>query len=407
MRSILLSLLFPSLVLAEGGELSIPEAMPSFIATTEAPAQESLPIETKKEAPPQEIEPFTGKIIGSRVRMRLNPTLDGPILSELSSNDLVIVTGQIDDFYTVKPNASWKGYIYRAYVLDNIVEANNVNLRLEPNTNAPVLAQLQQGDHITGALCPDNNKWLEVELPESVCFYIAKTYITNAGDVSLYHKTQTRRQHLEKKVATLKESVQAEMHKPFRDIQLMPYLNELKEIAAQHEEFPLPAEQAQTIIKTIQEQYITLSQESPSDNSSTDVALETNEPQPIEEPVNPKTPENYQRLASFSLERQELTLIDQAIEAGRAANAEEFYANEKKQAQERKGQLIPYERTVKTRPGDFMLVDTKTKVPVAYLYSCSVDLAPFAGQNVRILVSPRPNHHYALPAYFVHSISAW
>ena len=107
------------------------------------------------------------------------------------------------------------------------------------------------------------------------------------------------------------------------------------------------------------------------------------------------------RLVSTLLEQQEEGFIEQALRSGKVANKQAFYAEALKNAQEIEGQLVPYDRPVKNRPGDFMLVDGKTKVPVAYLYSCSIDLHPLAGQVVHLAVAPRPNHHFALPAYIV------
>ena len=39
---------------------------------------------------------FTGKIIGNKVRMRLHPNLESPIVQELAAGDMVVVDGEID-----------------------------------------------------------------------------------------------------------------------------------------------------------------------------------------------------------------------------------------------------------------------------------------------------------------------
>ena len=67
-------------------------------------------------------EPFTGKIKKQKVRMRLQPLYDGQILKEMNSGDMVIVVGESDDFFAVQPPAEFKGYVYRTYVLDNVIE---------------------------------------------------------------------------------------------------------------------------------------------------------------------------------------------------------------------------------------------------------------------------------------------
>lgn len=346
---------------------------------------------------------FTGKITGSRLRVRLQPSLDGIILEELNQGDLVVVTDEVDNFFAVKPDSSRKGYIYRAYVLDNVVEANNVNLRLSPDTHAPVLCQLNQGDHVVGAPNAENPKWLEVSLPETVRFYVSKEYIANVGDASLYKRQQTRKQQLASRLDSLEKTIHTEMSKSFADIQLVPYVNELKTIVAQNQDLPQLADRAQLAIKTTQDEYLQMSL------SKT-----------IAPPTPPSTPELLAaapaaidleviqpRLASFSLEQQENSVVEQALKTGRFSSKDAFYTEALKEAQEIAGQLVPYDRPVKNRPGDFMLVDSKTKVPVAYIYSCNVNLHPFSGQVVRLMVSPRPNHHFALPAYVVLDVCCW
>jgi hypothetical protein len=377
----------PSLFSAEQESPLTPESMPNLAAVPEI--QTPAVVETVN----KEISPFTGKITGDKVRLRLAPTLDGSILSELNKDDLVVVTGEIDEFYTVKPFPSTKAYIYRAYVLDDVVEANNVNIRLEPNNHSPILSQLNQGDRVSGMLCPNNNKWLEIYPPESVRFYVSKTYVTNAGDETLFQKTEEKRQKLKCKLSSIQESLQKEMKKPFAGIQIVPMVDELKAIATESQDLRDLAKEAETMIQTAQEQYISLSQNK---------AVSQKEKREEGEQVAFSEQANFYRFASFALEKQERNLVEQAIVNGDVSSQEEFYLRECNNAEEMTGQLIPYERTSSTRPGDFMLVDIKTKVPVAYLYSITIDLKEFIGRNITVVVSFRPNHHYALPAFFVH-----
>jgi len=378
----------PSLFSAEQESPLTPESMPNLVAAQET--QESAVVETVH----KEISPFTGKITGEKVRLRLAPTLDGSILSELNKDDLIVITGEIDEFYTVKPSPSTKAYIYRAYVLDDVVEANNVNIRLEPNNHSPILSQLNQGDRVSGTLCPNNNKWIEISPPESVQFYVSKTYVTNAGDETVYQKTEDRRQKIQRKLTAIKESLQEEMKKPFSTIQIVPIINDLKAITTETQDMRDLAKEAEAMIQTAQEQYVSLSQNK-SIVSQKGKSEEGEQIALVEQP-------NFYRFASFALEKQERSLVEQAIANGDVSTQEEFYLKECNNAEEMTGQLIPYERTSSTRPGDYMLVDIKTKVPVAYLYSSTIDLKDFIGRNITVVVSLRPNHHYALPAFFVH-----
>lgn len=390
-------------------ELDSPETALNTVVQKE-PVKPTPEPAKKKATVIQEFEPFTGKITGSRVRVRLQPSLEGIIIKELNQGDMVIVTGEVDDFYAVRPEPKSKGFVYRAYVLDNVVEANNVNLRTEPDTTSPILTQLGQGDKVKGTLCPDNNKWLMIDLPETVRFYIAKDYLSNIGDASVYKRTQLRREQVASRLDSLESNIQTELKKAFSEIQLSGYVNDLKAIVAQNQDLPDLADKAQGLIKTVQEQYLQLSLGRTSESQAT-ASKATSSPQIASLPTPAQVPSveapQAPRFSSFTLEQQELNLMDQALRAGKIQSKDGFYPEELKTAQEIAGQLVPYERPVKNRPGDFMLVDAKTKVPVAYLYSCQIDLNSFAGQTVRLMVSPRPNHHFALPAFVVLAVKRW
>jgi hypothetical protein len=388
-------------ILATAVVLPSTESLDATLAFQDIEAREEVVTKKEVKATPQVTGPFTGKITGSRVRLRLQPNLDGLIIKELNQGDLVVVTDELEDFYAIKPDSKWKGYIYRTYVLDDTVEANNVNLRLEPDTHAPVLAQLSQGDRITGTICEGNNKWIMVDLPESVRFYVAKAYITKAGDASLFQRSVVKKEELTTHLDSIELAVKKELAKPFQEIQLISYVNELKTIVAQNQEFPEQSERAQALIKSLQEEY--LAKSSAPKKVSTDVAF-----QPVKEPEStpekPSTTPPTLQSVSFALEEQESEIVAQAMKDRQLPSKEAFYADEVHNAQELSGQLIPYERLVKNRPGDFILVDTKTKVPIAYLYSTRVNLQQYIGQTIRLTASPRPNHHFALPAYFVLNI---
>lgn len=126
-------------------------------------------------------QPFTGKILGSKVRMRIKPDLNAHIVCQCDTHDLVLVVGQDEDFWKIAPPPEIEAYIFRSYILDDVVEAHRVNVRLEPNVQAPVIAQLNPGDRISGTPCTENSKWLEIDMPQSVCFFIAKELLTYAG----------------------------------------------------------------------------------------------------------------------------------------------------------------------------------------------------------------------------------
>jgi hypothetical protein len=95
---------------------------------------------------------FTGKVTGKRVRLRNAPTLTSNTIRELNNGDMLVVVGEESDFYAVQPISGLKGYIYRTYVLDDVVEGTRVNVRLAPDLESAVVAQLNSGDRIKGVV---------------------------------------------------------------------------------------------------------------------------------------------------------------------------------------------------------------------------------------------------------------
>ncbi len=78
---------------------------------------------------------------------------------------------------------------------------------------------------------------------------------------------------------------------------------------------------------------------------------------------------------------------------------DEFYTEEQQGATTLSGIVEPYNRPVKNRPGDFIL--KMDNLPIAFLYSTRVNLEKLVGKKFNLLAAPRPNHHFAFPAYFV------
>ena len=117
---------------------------------------------------------FTGKLIGSNVRMRTSPDLDSHIITELSKDEYIVVTGEKGDFYAVEPPSELKAYIFRGFVIDDVVEGDRVNVRLSPDRDAPIIGHYSTGESLKGIICEDNNKWLEIPAPSDTQFFIAK-----------------------------------------------------------------------------------------------------------------------------------------------------------------------------------------------------------------------------------------
>src|SRR5258708_372735 len=125
----------------------------------------------------ESFKPFTGKLLANKVRIRAKPDLDSPIVRQMNKNELLLIVGEESDFYAVEPLKDTKAYVFRSYVLDNVIEANRVNVRLEPHADAPIIAQLQAGDKIQGIICSMNHKWLEIAPPKGTRFFVSKEFL--------------------------------------------------------------------------------------------------------------------------------------------------------------------------------------------------------------------------------------
>jgi hypothetical protein len=353
-------------------------------------SDDGVPSEMAKKAP---FASFTGKITKDRVRMRLAPNLDSHIFKELNRDDLVLVVGADDDFYALMPPQNLKSYIYRTYVIDNVVEGTNVNIRLEPDISAPVVAQLNTGDQIAGKVAPQSNKWLQIEPPKGVRFYVAKEFVTKAGDETLFFKYQLREKETKKALQVIENELNQEFEKPFSQIQLNDIALKLQEIIVQNKDLPREVAKAQSLMQRMEQTYLA---------KSLDMNKAKNSPEEASEvvAVTEELPENP-NWQNPEWQQKEAESIALAIDNQDAEDEASFYEQEQKQAKRLEGVLKTNNRFVKNIPGDFVLVNPKTNLPVAYLYSTKVNLQNHVNKEVLVMASERPNNHFAFPAYFV------
>lgn len=181
---------------------------------------------------------FTGRTLKNKVRIRLQPNLDAPILREINKGDLFIVVGETDDFYAIEAPDDIKGYVFRTYVLDNVVEGNRVNVRLEPNLEAPVIAQLQAGEQVHGQISALNSKWLEIKPPESTRFFIAKEYVEKIGDSSMKITLDQKREEGLRLLNNMHTLSQTELSKPWNQINLDSINENLNKMLTEYSDFP-------------------------------------------------------------------------------------------------------------------------------------------------------------------------
>ncbi|CUI17481.1 SH3 domain-containing protein [Candidatus Protochlamydia naegleriophila] len=401
----------------------------------EAPAIHSTSPAEKVAPKASSYDAFTGKITKNKVRLRLQPAYDGHVLREFQRNDMVVVLGETEDFYAIQPPADAKGYVFRTYILDNIVEGTRVNVRLKPDLDAPVIAQLNSGDHVEGVISPSNNKWLEIKIPSSTRYYIAKEYIEKIGDAGLMARQEKRKEDVYSLLSNTESISRLEMAKPFDQINLDGVKSNYQHIIHDYTDFPEAAAKAKELLASLQDAYIAkklVFLESQAQRSST--VLEAKNKQLVEElhahktklatleqkiekdkketTVTNSTPALVQPVKkptqlpvnmSIWLPAEERLFAEWVEQTGKN-NPNMFYEEQMKNAFILKGIVDPYTRPVKNKPGDYMLINSSSKLPIAFLYSTQVNLQDFIGHEVSIRVAPRPNNNYAFPAYFVLSL---
>ncbi|MCB1113773.1 MAG: hypothetical protein KDK62_03365 [Chlamydiia bacterium] len=341
---------------------------------------------------------FTGQVQRNKVRLRLSPTLDSEVVRELAKNDMVVVAGETEDFYAVLPPQGVKAYIFRTFVLDDVVEGTKVNVRLEPSVDAPIIAQLNTGDKVKGAVSPLNAKWLEIQIPSSARFWVAKDYIQKIGDASLMATLSKRKEENNLLLSNTYLVSQEEMQKSFPEIHLEGIIKNYNRIIDQAKDFPEEATRAKEHLKTLQENYL----------KKKIAYLEAKAAQADGKLAN-LPPASFIDLSNRSSlpskmslwNDQETFAYQEWLEENPDQPIESFYLSELQNAKLLQGTIEPYTKAVKNKPGDYVLVSQTGHGVIAYLYSNKVNLEDYVGQTVTLKGGPRPNHNFAFPAYFV------
>lgn len=346
--------------------------------------------------------PFTGKITRNKVRMRLQPSLDSAVLRELNKDDLLVVASETEDFYGIYAPKDIKAYVYRTFILDNVVEGNHVNIRLEPTLDAPVITQLNAGDRVEGTISPINSKWLEITPPKTTEFYVAKDFVEKIGDKELFETIHKKREMTNQLLTSTYNISSSELDKPYQDIHLNTVFQNLDQIIHDKNSSSEQIEKAKSMLTLVQDRYlkrkIAFLEEKP------ETLIQKNE-NSFDPQINQVNDSNHQKIAAMNV----WVPCEEKIYQNWAADQQypsytDFYEQQKENAIILTGVIESFDRSIKNKPGDFVLVNSN-RVPIAYLYSTKINLQPLNGQEVSLSVVERPNNSFAFPAYFVLSIN--
>lgn len=377
----------------------------------EAKAPPKTPAPAHKEAAAFKV--FTGKVMGNKVRLRTKPDLDGHIVRQLNKNDLLLVTGEEGDFWAVQPPQNTKAYVFRSYVIDGTVEASRVNIRLEPNVEAPIIGQLQNGAKVEGEVSLQNNKWLQIAAPENIRFYVNKEFVVAAGGADYLQKMEKRKGEVENLLNTSYLIAKDECQKPFEQMNPQLAIAQFEQIMQGYADFEDAVQQAKEGLFALQENYL--------QKKISYLEAHASESPQVAEVIFPKLSGDSKYISkndpniwdrrNFAQKSKKMTskmrFWDQ-VEDGLYASwssfhsdkkLDDFYREQKVNATVLAGVIENTDPTLKNRPGDYILKDNGT--PVAYLYSTHVDLEKWVGKQVNLQATPRPNNHFAFPAYFV------
>ncbi|EPP38345.1 hypothetical protein BOKEGFJH_00430 [Chlamydia avium] len=405
MRILMISMLLS--VLSTGGGVSV-----AYAASTPKMSGQQQ-IETSA------FTPFTGEIKGDRVRLRLAPHVDSSIIKELSKGDFVAVIGESKDYYVVSAPEGLKGYVFRTFVLDNAIEGEQVNVRLEPSTSAPVLARLSRGTEIQVTPNQSQGKWLEIVLPDQCSFYVAKNFVTNKGSIDLYKHREGQKKIALDLLESAMKFAQEELQKNLDAIDLESIYKKINLV--QSEEFSnIPGLQPliQKALEEIQDTYLSKSLSNQNKNPGVKQLTGTSESfhtleksnsptqsllsQHIRKQARIKTSPKVQGRESLEHSLFKVWADMQPQGNSKKLTLEAFYEEEQKKKQVLIGEIDIYPHVVKNNPGDYLLKDKENTL--AFVYATKIDLEKWIGKRVSIECLPRPNNHFAFPAYYVISI---
>lgn len=358
---------------------------------------------------------FTGKLTANKVRLRTKPDLDGHILRQMNKNELLLVVGEEGDFYMVEPPKDTKAYVFRSFILDDIVEVNRVNIRLEPHPDAPIIGQLEAGTKIQSQVCPLNHKWLEISPPSGTRFYVSKEFVISAGGPEYLATMEKRKAQVEKLLNSACSHAEQECKKSFEEMSILSVSEEFQTILKNYADFPEMVVHAKEGLSLLKDTYLNKKiayLESKAQLSSVAkeelIAKHKEETKEFSVDTAEQTHPNFwtkrspkkdasPEMAVWDALEESLYLSWTAFHSGK--KLEDFYAEQKANAVTLTGRIEPYTNSVKEKPGNFVLRNADG--PIAYLYSTQVDLKKYCDKTVKVAVSPRPNNHFAFPAYFV------
>lgn len=261
-----------------------------------------------------------------------------------------------------------------------------------------------------------NRKWLEIAPPKGTHFYVSKEFITEAGGPEYLAIMEKRKAQVEELLNSAFLLAESECKKPYEEMNPQSAIEQFQTILRNFLDFPEAISQAKEALALLKETYL----------NKKISHLEANaglSPTAKEEIIAKHRAENQELLTQVQIDpnlwdkkflKREMTdamhlwdTIEESLYLSWSAfhsgkKLDDFYTEQKANATVLTGTLESYAYSIKEKPGDYIL--RKGDAPIAYLYSTHVDLEKHLGKKVTLLAAPRPNNHFAFPAYFVLSV---
>lgn len=346
----------------------------------------------------ESFEPFTGKVRGRKVRVRLQPNLESHVVAEMQADELLSVIGEKEDFWSVSPRKDIKVYVFRGFVFDNIIEGNRVNIRLEPSVDAPIVGFFHSGDRVTNPMISSmNNKWFEIDPPSQVHFYVAKQYIEYVGGPEVKEQFDMRVATAEQKLVSANLLAKSDLHKNVDDIDFKRRVDSYNELINEYKDIVAISEQAKDALADFQEKYLHKRIQYLEALQSQDTLSNSIAEDGRSDPDNTVCVNQTDRMKMWEHVEEALFLTWSNMHYNK--NMQDYYQEQQLTANVVSGIVEAYNSPVKNKPGDFIL--RNKDIPVAYVYSTVVNLQDLVGKRVALIATPRPNNNFAFPSYFV------
>jgi len=225
----------------------------------------------------------------------------------------------------------------------------------------------------------------------------AKEFIEFAGDPQLKATVDKRKVAVHQLMESASLLTQAEMCKPFEEIDRERVVSSFNQIVDNYKDFPTLVEKAQDELTEFTESFLQRKiayLEKKTAKLSKQVIQEEVVDLATEAEKNVNATD---RMRAWEHVEESLFLAWSAMHHAKSMN--DFYNEQKLNSRIVTGVLDTYGEPVKNKPGDFVIKEKD--VPVAYVYSTHVNLHNLVGKRVNLSVSSRSNNSFAFPAYYV------